>query len=62
MEHETKNIFWKGPRKVFIGGKSKFTSVKRVSEDFPSIFDNFCMKKDLTIFQDSAHFLFAKEP
>lgn len=53
---------WKGQRKVIIGGKSKFTSAERVKKDYPNIFEDFQMERDLLVFEDSAHFVYAKEP
>ncbi|EAR83774.1 alpha/beta fold hydrolase (macronuclear) [Tetrahymena thermophila SB210] len=62
LSHETKDCFWRGPRKVIIGGKSKFTSLERVKNDFPSVFFDFNLQRDVTVFENSAHFLYAKEP
>ncbi|EAR82099.1 alpha/beta fold hydrolase (macronuclear) [Tetrahymena thermophila SB210] len=62
ISHETKNCYWKGPRKILIGGKSKFTSLQRVQEDYPSVFYDFNLSRDVSIFWDQAHFLYARDP
>jgi len=62
IRHHIKPCHWKGPRKVIIGGKSKFTSPQRVAVDYPLIFDDFKIDRDLLVFKDSAHFVYAKEP
>ncbi|EAR83775.1 alpha/beta fold hydrolase (macronuclear) [Tetrahymena thermophila SB210] len=61
MSFEVKDCLWKGPRKIMIGKKSKFTSMESVAKTYPSIFVDFDVNKDVIEFQNSGHFLYLFE-
>ncbi|KAL4429979.1 hypothetical protein ABPG74_000345 [Tetrahymena malaccensis] len=61
MSFEVKDCLWKGPRKVMIGKKSKFTSMESVAKTYPSVFVDFDINRDVIEFQNSGHFLYLFE-
>ncbi|KAL4474659.1 hypothetical protein ABPG72_002252 [Tetrahymena utriculariae] len=62
MSHEIKDVMWSGPRKVFIGNKSRYTNKKLVQDLYPSIFSDFQFERDVVDFEHSGHFPYVKEP